>query len=96
MRTGSGHERLGRMLGAFALGALDDDDCRLIEAHLRLCRACREELRSLEQAVEHLGPVPEAPPTEVWERVEREIRRRAADGGTRPSPHSDRGEGQRP
>ncbi len=46
------------MLGPYALGALEPDEAREVEAHLRDCADCREELASLEEMKVLLGEVP--------------------------------------
>jgi hypothetical protein len=45
-------------LGVYALGAADQAECELIEAHLPTCRACRTELECLEPLPGLLAGVP--------------------------------------
>lgn len=44
---GPGHESLRAMLGAHALGHLDDTETAEIEAHLHTCPACRADLAAI-------------------------------------------------
>jgi len=46
------HDDLRRLLGGYLLGGLDDADTDRLDAHLRDCDECRDEL-------ERLAPVPE-------------------------------------
>jgi hypothetical protein len=46
------HEELRRLLGGYLLGGLDETDTDQLDAHLRDCDECRDEL-------ERLSPVPE-------------------------------------
>jgi predicted anti-sigma-YlaC factor YlaD len=46
------HDELRRLLGGYLLGGLDETDLDRLDAHLRDCDACRDEL-------ERLAPVPE-------------------------------------
>jgi predicted anti-sigma-YlaC factor YlaD len=46
------HESVRELLGGYLLGGLDESDQRLVDAHLRTCALCRDEL-------DLLGPVPE-------------------------------------
>jgi hypothetical protein len=59
-----GHEPDDR-IAAYALGVLDSDECRALEAHLAGCPGCRAELIRYEATVGELGfgatPVPPRP-----------------------------------
>ena len=72
-------------LGALALGLLDPDRTRAVEAHLATCAACRRELEDLTAVTHLLGEVPpeallEGPPDGdlVLRRALRQIRVEAA------------------
>ncbi|GAA0614251.1 zf-HC2 domain-containing protein [Kribbella sandramycini] len=73
-------------LGAYALGALDADEAREVEAHLADCAECRAELVELEELKEFLGEVPpeaflDGPPEGgdlLLQRTVREVREAAA------------------
>lgn len=69
------HDELRGLLAPYALGALDDDESRLLSAHLADCSECREELRRLQEAVLRLTADTEELSPEVWERILRRIRR---------------------
>jgi predicted anti-sigma-YlaC factor YlaD len=45
------HDAIRLLLGGYLLGGLDEDDMRTVDAHLRTCAECRDEL-------DHLGVVP--------------------------------------
>lgn len=52
------------LIGAYVLDAVDDDERRLVDAHLSECAACRTEVRELGEAVFHLNDGSDvAPPT---------------------------------
>lgn len=48
----SGHQAVRELLGGYLVGGLDEADQHLVDAHLRTCAPCRDEL-------DLLGPVPE-------------------------------------
>jgi hypothetical protein len=50
------HER--ELLGAYALGVLDPDEVRAVDAHVAQCPDCRRELDELEAMKDSLGEVP--------------------------------------
>ncbi len=52
----SEHDR--SQLGAYALGALEPDEVRQIDAHLATCAECSAEVAELEEMKEFLGEVP--------------------------------------
>jgi anti-sigma-K factor RskA len=86
------HSEAAEALGAFALGALPDDEAARVEAHLRECDRCREDLAALRLAVDALpsaAPPVDAPP-ELKDRVmsvvraEAELLQAAGEGADRP------------
>lgn len=65
--SGPDHEAIRDLLGAYALGAVEDDERRAIEAHLQSCASCRDELArhaiavaGLVRVASELGPDPAA------------------------------------
>jgi predicted anti-sigma-YlaC factor YlaD len=54
------HDELRRLLGGYLLGGLDEADLDRLDAHLRDCDACREELDELAPVPELLKALPEA------------------------------------
>lgn len=72
----AGHDRHRTMLGAYALGALDEAERGQVAAHLRQCEACRTELARLVVAAEALKAGNEKAPVELWERIFARLRRR--------------------
>jgi predicted anti-sigma-YlaC factor YlaD len=54
------HDELRRLLGGYLLGGLDEADLDRLDAHLRDCDACRQELDELAPVPELLKRLPEA------------------------------------
>jgi hypothetical protein len=54
------HDELHRLLGGYLLGGLDEPDTDRLDAHLRDCDTCRDELDRLAQVPELLRRSPEA------------------------------------
>ena len=54
------HDELRRLLGGYLLGGLDDADTDRLDAHLRDCDDCRQELDELAPVPELLKRLPEA------------------------------------
>jgi anti-sigma-K factor RskA len=90
--TDEAHVRWEESLGAFALGALPDDESREVEEHVGDCAACRRELAELRVAVDALpasAPLVE-PPAELRRRImdvvesEAELLSAAGAGADRP------------
>jgi anti-sigma-K factor RskA len=84
------HERLGQLLGAYALDALDPGERELVERHLVECDTCRRELDEHRATIALLVPSTEAPP-ELWSRIAASLP--AANGSVRtsaPSPSARR------
>ncbi len=78
------HEELLALIPAYALGALEGDDLRRVEAHLETgCEACERELldssRQLESLAESVEPLPPSEMTRA--RLERELDRRQLKSG---------------
>lgn len=51
MNAAADHDGVRMLLGGYLLGGLDEQDVHTVDAHLRTCAECREEL-------DHLGVVP--------------------------------------
>jgi anti-sigma-K factor RskA len=86
------HADAAEALGAYALGALSDDEAARVQAHLRECERCQEDLAALRLAVDALpsaAPPVNAPP-ELEDRVmsvvraEAELLQAAGEGADRP------------
>jgi hypothetical protein len=73
------HEEVFEMLGAYALGALDEVDAVLVQGHLNECAVCRNELAGFAEVsarLAHLGPG--QPPPELRGRVLAAVRQEAS------------------
>ena len=65
----SPHEQVFELLPLYALDALVPDERDAVEAHVRGCVACQEELSAQEAVVASLAP-DEPAPQHVWARIE--------------------------
>jgi anti-sigma-K factor RskA len=89
-----GHATWEESLGAYALGALPEDERQEMERHVQGCARCRQELAELQTAVDALpATVPRVrPPPELRARLmsivesEAELLRAAGAGADRPRP----------
>lgn len=72
--TTTAHDRIRGLLGAYALGALDDDERVAVDRHLELCSECRAEVAQLREAAASIVEPEEPAPADVWERVSKAIR----------------------
>ncbi len=61
--------RVRELLGVYLLGACDDADRQLVEAHLRDCQACRLEVDSLGRLPDALRQLPERELAQGWSQV---------------------------
>lgn len=71
------HERADDLLDAYLLGTLSPGDAAWMEAHVRDCPRCQEEIAPLMAAVQALpfgAPEPDVPmPGDLWGRIERSV-----------------------
>ena len=79
MSGSEAHTEVAQALGAYALGALPDAEAARVEAHLRECGRCREDLAALRVAVDALPAAapPVDAPFELKERVMAVVRAEA-------------------
>jgi anti-sigma-K factor RskA len=94
------HAEAAEALGAYALGALPDDEATRVQAHLRDCKRCQEDLAALRLAVDALPSAapPVDAPRELEERVMSVVRAEdellhAAGEGADPPPERRRRRG---
>ena len=73
--TGANHNHVSSLLGAHAVGALDDAEYELVTVHLAHCALCPREVARLQDSVERLPPAPDVP-EELWQRIVDEVKRR--------------------
>ena len=72
-------------VAAYAVGALDEVEARIVEAHLAVCGFCRSELAAHRDALARLTPDEPAPPA-LWARIVASL---PADAGPAPRPAAD-------
>ena len=63
------HDQMRALLGAHALGALDEFECAEVDDHLRGCSPCRQELLKLQATVTLMTHHSAEPTDELWERI---------------------------
>ena len=63
------HAEIERLLGAYALDAIDGDEAEQVELHLRDCPRCRAEVSNHREVAALLAHAGTAAPTEVWSRI---------------------------
>ena len=73
-------QELRELLGAYALGALDDDEHALVEDYVLHDTQARSELHQLEHAVAWLGHASPRPSEASWQTVRAEMHRDLAAG----------------
>ena len=73
--TGNEHSLLRENIPAYALGALDTEDARALEAHLRTCESCRAELADYRAVTENLLAVtpPRSPSPSLRKRLQSQL-----------------------
>jgi uncharacterized protein (TIGR03083 family) len=75
--TTESHSGVPDLLGAWALGAIDEDELAVVEDHLRICATCATEARRLEPAVSRLAAQEiHPPPGDLLPNMLAEARRR--------------------
>ena len=77
------HDELRDLIAPVALGAASDDEVIRVEAHVRDCAPCREELSQMRAAADLLALAPEdvEPPASLRGRVMAQVRAEAAPAG---------------
>lgn len=71
--VGSGHHRIGDVLAAYVLGAMEPEECDEVESHVDRCACCRAQVDGLLNAVHvlrtSLPPCSEPLLAEPWSRI---------------------------
>jgi anti-sigma-K factor RskA len=101
--TELGHRECADVLGAYALGALSQDEAERVRRHIERCPTCRDELDGLRAAVDALPASVEQiePPRGLKQRLmaiveaEAELLRAAGDAADRPAGEAARPRGRR-
>lgn len=63
------HDELRALLGAYALDAVDPEETRAVEDHLRECPQCRAEVEQHRSVAALLGNVGASAPAGLWDRI---------------------------
>jgi anti-sigma factor RsiW len=63
------HDEIRALLGAYALDAVDPEETRAVEDHLRECPQCRAEVEQHRSVAALLGNVGAAAPAGLWDRI---------------------------
>jgi hypothetical protein len=63
------HEDAARLLGAYALDALDPDEAGAVAEHVESCPRCRPELASLRETASALGEHSGSVPPGLWDKI---------------------------
>jgi len=63
------HDELQSLLGAYALDAVEDDEARDVERHLRECPRCRAEVANHRETAALMASVGAEAPAGVWDRI---------------------------
>jgi anti-sigma-K factor RskA len=80
------HDEASDLLGAYALDAVDGEECTELEAHLETCPRCRAELDSLRDVAAAMGNSVEQPPEGLWSQIVVRLPERQADEEPPPMP----------
>lgn len=79
------HDEIKSLLAPYALHALDGDDLRIVETHVDGCRECADVLADLLETASMIALTElEAPPTQLWERIEHGMRAEKPTGAPQP------------
>jgi len=80
------HEEASDLLGAYALDAVDGDECTELEQHLETCPRCRAELDSLREVAGAMGNSVEPLPEGLWSQIAVRLPERQEDEEAPPMP----------
>lgn len=67
------HREVQELLGAYALDAVDVDEAEAVEAHLRECPRCREEVAAHRETAAFLASAGSPAPDGLWNRIASEL-----------------------
>jgi len=81
------HEEASELLGAYALDAVEGEECTELEAHLATCPRCRAELDSLREVAAAIGNSVEPVPEELWSSIASRLPEHPEEGEPPPMPH---------
>ena len=83
------HDEASELLGAYALDAVDGDECIELEEHLETCPRCRAELDSLREVAAAMGNSVEPLPEGLWSQIASRLPERQEDEEPPPMPRLD-------
>jgi hypothetical protein len=65
----AGHDDIQRLLGAYALDAVEGDEAELVARHVEICPRCRAELQEHREVAGLLGYAGQEAPAGLWDRI---------------------------
>ena len=80
------HDEASELLGAYALDAVDGDECVELEAHLDSCPRCRAELDGLRDIAAAMGNSVEPLPEGLWSQIASKLPEHRDDDEPPPMP----------
>ena len=80
------HDEVRELLGAYALDAVDPDEAFAVEAHLKDCPQCRDEVEQHRSVAALLGNAGSAAPAGLWDRIAASLDEPDQAADTRPAP----------
>ncbi len=80
------HDEASELLGAYALDAVEGDECTELEEHLDTCPRCRAELDSLREVAAAMGNSVEPLPEGLWSQIAIHLPERQESGEPPPMP----------
>ncbi len=72
------HDEVAELLGAWALDALEPEELRAIDDHLRACPRCAVKAREFSEVAGKLASSVEEPSPHIWNAIEANLRPRSA------------------
>ena len=90
------HEEASELLGAYALDAVDGDECTELEEHLETCPRCRAELDGLREVAAAMGNSVEPLPEGLWSQHRQPAARAPGGRGAAPDAASSTPAGRSP
>ena len=81
--TGSSHDEIVELLGAYALDAVDDDEAAVVAAHMTECPRCAAEVQDYQELAGCLANSGGDAPGRLWDRIAAQIEQPGDGDGQR-------------